>query len=589
MVINIRLKTGWLMICGLMAAVLLLACTQAPTLNAGQLFELNILVEGAGSVQLSPEADRYRSGALVSLQAVPAEGHCFMRWEGDSTENSDSIELVLCGDTSLTAVFAGLVSLDISVLGSGSVQVSSSSDSYPIGTKLTLQAIPDEGSSFIHWEGDSTETSDSIELELNANTSLTAVFSEPEIVRTWTIAVYMSGDNDLEAAMMYDLNQLECLDLPQEVEILALVDRHANYDSSDGNWTDTRYYRLRHDPAGQNSSLISERLAAGRLGLAAHTELELNMGDGNLLASFIEQVQADWPAENYALIMWGHGSGWRGDSAGVPVSGWKGLMVDDAADDMLFVAEFGRAVRGKNISLIGLDICYGALMELAWELRNDADLLVASQEAVPTSGWDYEVVFNTFLAAETRNVEALAEAIVDSYARQYAGQNGACLSVVRLDQLDSMNDALNALCISFASTITDDTDRDAVLDGLLNETETFSASAYPSDLFIDIGDMARYALQSKPALATEVQELQATLTAAVYRNWTNPVGNPAAAGLSLYLASLDENGNVNLSHSPAYFRNAIVQEPLDFVQNSNWVPTQPIAESLLDVLWYQVF
>ena len=67
----------------------------------------------------------------------------------------------------------------------------------------------------------------------------------------WTVLVYMDGDNGgtypLEGAGIDDINEMEQVNLPSDVNVLVQFDRIAGHDSSNGDWTTTRRYRIIHD------------------------------------------------------------------------------------------------------------------------------------------------------------------------------------------------------------------------------------------------------------------------------------------------------------------------------------------------------
>jgi hypothetical protein len=85
--------------------------------------------------------------------------------------------------------------------------------------------------------------------------------------REWTIIVYMDGDNNLEPFALADINEME-LGASDSVEIIVLVDRAKGYDTSEGDWKDSRIYRIRKD---KNPRKIGSEILA-RPG-------ELNLGD----------------------------------------------------------------------------------------------------------------------------------------------------------------------------------------------------------------------------------------------------------------------------------------------------------------------
>lgn len=496
--------------------------------------------------------------------------------------------LLMACTQNLGAPAAQKVRLRVSVDGGGSVTRLPDGELHDYSALVQLQAVAEPGFVFSRWEGDAEGGNPSLSLVMDGHKQLSAIFTPHEPIRQWTILVYMAGDNDLEAAMMYDLNEMEAAELPAEIEVIALVDRSPHYDNSDGDWRGTRLYRIRPDTSGQNSALVSTRLASPILGLTLDSDTNLNTGSGPVLEGFIRQVQTDWPAENYALVMWGHGTGWRGGQSATETA-WKGFAVDDSAGDLMYTAEFARAIQDKQLALVGMDLCYGGLMEIAWEIRSAASWYVASQEAVPANGWNYRDVLNRFAAAEQWRAEDLASAIVDSYAQQYAGQLGAGKTALRLDRIAALNQRLNDFCLALAQALDTSAKRDMVRALLLDEVQAFSPLQLPGDRFIDIGDMARVVAARTAYAGAEASALLAAIDEAVALHWKHPVGNPGASGLSLHLIGLDAFGNLRLDHSPAYYRNAVVLEPLSFVQNSAWVPTQPAGDSLLDVLWYRQY
>ena len=126
-----------------------------------------------------------------------------------------------------------------------------------------------------------------------------------------TLMVYMAADNDLEAYALSNLKDMEKA-VTQGVNVLVLLDRAEGYDETYGNWTDTRLFEVYHDEgSGSGSGLKSKRIACPALGLSASENTELDMANPSVLKGFIEFCKGSYAAENYALVIWGHGSGWK--------------------------------------------------------------------------------------------------------------------------------------------------------------------------------------------------------------------------------------------------------------------------------------
>ena len=196
-----------------------------------------------------------------------------------------------------------------------------------------------------------------------------------------TLMVYMAADNDLETHALANLKAMERA-VTDDINVLALLDRSELYDETEGNWTDTRLFELVHDE-GNGSSIKSQRLSCPKLGLTASENIELDMANPQVLKGFIEFCKSSYPAENYALVIWGHGSG------------WKAFAIDDRSDSYMSVKELGQAVRNQGLCVIGFDTCFGGVLENLYELKDCADFTVASPGVTPGCGLDYQLLLES--------------------------------------------------------------------------------------------------------------------------------------------------------------------------------------------------
>jgi len=104
--------------------------------------------------------------------------------------------------------------------------------------------------------------------------------------RELTLMVYLDGDNNLEEFAIDDFNEMEAVNLADTgIDIIVLADRVPDEDTSNGNWTNTRLYKINYDTNGYDSTIISERLSG--MGLTTTGNEELNMGDEATLSNFI--------------------------------------------------------------------------------------------------------------------------------------------------------------------------------------------------------------------------------------------------------------------------------------------------------------
>jgi len=419
------------------------------------------------------------------------------------------------------------------------------------------------------------------------------------IRREWTFIVYMAADNDLESAAIADLNELEAVRIDARISILALVDRNPGYDMTNGNWSDTRLFEVKTDPNGLNSTIVSRRLDCPELGLSKEAETELNTADPLVLSRLIDFAKRSYPAENYALFVWGHGTGWRnGQFAVTPQALKKATAFDDTQGQYMSLPSFGRAIADKGLSLIGFDTCYAAVLELAYQIRNDAELFVGSEGEILSNGWDYTSLFNDFLSKPYLTVNDLGDSIQGKFAAQYATLSGATISQVCLPEIENLFMKFDAFAGTLAVAITDESARNAVLDQVLHNVEGYHFTSFPSDLYIDIFDFSkkisgiRTDITSdsgkQSAIVKAANELDGALDLAVPSSWAK---NGTTNKLGVHVIPLQGISVPASSHELAYVRGSMAIDKSAFVENSlHWVPNAvPQNDSLLDKLFYWTY
>lgn len=410
----------------------------------------------------------------------------------------------------------------------------------------------------------------------------------------------MAADNDLESSAIADLNEMEGVSFGgQPVSVLVLFDRHENHDMTNGNWTDTRLFEVRSDPGGINSTIISTPLDCPELGLTKDSSTELNMADPLVLSRFIDFSKRVYPAENYALFIWGHGTGWRGgvniDEIPMPL---KAIAIDDTSLQYMSLRSFGQAVSGKELSIIGFDTCFAALLEVAYQIKDDAELFIGSEGVIPSTGWDYTALFTNFLQSSALSIHDLGNSIQNQYSIQYGGSSNATISQIDLSKVNNLFVKFNEFSDVVAQSLITGTAKDIVLNEILKNIEGHYFTAFPSDLYIDIFDFTQKitALKSsitsdatlQAAIADAGTNLENALTLAVSSSWAQ---NGTTKKLGVYVISLQGVFVPSSTHESAYIRGSMFVGKSAFVENSqNWVPNaSPQNNSLLDKLFYWTY
>ncbi|UCE13527.1 MAG: hypothetical protein JSV04_15260 [Candidatus Heimdallarchaeota archaeon] len=152
------------------------------------------------------------------------------------------------------------------------------------------------------------------------------------------------------------------------VEAVALIDRIPGKYISDDDWSETRYYHVKHD--NDSLSISSEVMESPG---------ELNLGSPSTLRNFVSWAQTEFPAEHYALTYIGHGGAIGGFSFDASHGG-----------DHLTLSEFQNAMDGLFVDVVALDACKMGAVEVAYECRSFTDYIVFSEQYAVTEGFDYE-------------------------------------------------------------------------------------------------------------------------------------------------------------------------------------------------------
>ncbi len=163
--------------------------------------ELEIFIDGNGSVAKDPDQDGYEEGDEVELTADPDNGWVFSGWSGDASGTSLTTTITIDDDPSVTATFVEESSvtyheLNVNIVGQGTVSKSPLLAHYAEGAQVDLTANPATGWSFSGWGGDASGTSTSTTITIDSNPSVTATFVEDSVDPILELSGAYTGTSD---------------------------------------------------------------------------------------------------------------------------------------------------------------------------------------------------------------------------------------------------------------------------------------------------------------------------------------------------------------------------------------------------------
>jgi hypothetical protein len=341
--------------------------------------------------------------------------------------------------------------------------------------------------------------------------------------------VYLDADNDLESAGIDDINEMEMVGSTSEVNIVVQVDRvpysvlassNQGYtdDTSNGNWTTTRRYYVTQD---FNPVLINSPL---KIDLG-----ELNMGDPQTLVDFASWAAINYPAKKYLLVIWNHGGGFKSPAYTIKDIAWD----DTNGGDKITMPELEDALSmvsaqiGKNIDIVGMDACFMAMTEVAYQIKDYADILVTSEESEPVGGWPYDTILSQLTSNPSLTSVQLATNIVDDYIFAYP-ITYVTQSAIDLSYMDTLAGQLSNLALEIMSDFS--TPKYQYI------LASASSQHYGDYDFIDLYDFCDKLLvySNSSNVKNIALNIQQTLNSAVIKSGYSGVGVSRSRGLSIY-------------------------------------------------------
>lgn len=314
-------------------------------------------------------------------------------------------------------------------------------------------------------------------------------FAQQMPVKEWTILVYMNSDNNLWQFGQLNMWQAEKVGSSNQVNVIV------EQDPEPKGMPTTRYYVTQNPnpQMGKPTSKVLEQIG------------ETNMGDWKHLAEFVTWGVKNFPAKRYALIVWNHGSGWSGvsydDNPHSYITMPQVTQALKAAQQAVapLQAQRGLYRGGPLIDILNFDACLMSTIEVAYEVKDVAKILIGSQFNEPGEGEDYEAFLRPLVANPTMPATELSKIMVYQYTLQYA-KRGAGINYLAVDlsKIQSFTQLFSAVA-----------DNHITAPGPVQQQlkSTYSSNSFDSDLIGGMQAARKIATAGANALASAVDKL----------------------------------------------------------------------------------
>lgn len=333
---------------------------------------------------------------------------------------------------------------------------------------------------------------------------------------TWTVLLYSMADTNLEDPMMDDVLEMTQVGSTAQLNLVVQIDRAEGH-------TDKRL-----GPVANFTSTKRFKVVKG--GFEELADLgEKDRTKPSELADFVAWGIKTFPADRYALILSDHGGG------------YVGMGPDDSngTSDLLDLTEMrdglaaGLAQAGvERLDLIGFDACLMANIETALAVRPFAHLMLASEELEPGQGWDYRTLQVLADTPSTTGLQ-LGQTLLTGYvahAKEYNTESTITLSLVDLNELEPLADALDALAQAGVGKLNT---AGLALGKARGKARQFGGEHKDDTGMVDLGQLAELAAKQAPELQAAASAVEQALKGAVVAMHLGPT-QVGATGLSVY-------------------------------------------------------
>ncbi len=299
--------------------------------------------------------------------------------------------------------------------------------------------------------------------------------------KEWTVMVFINGKNNLEMSGLYNVNDMEKVGSTKDLNIVVELGRMNGQEDGDtdidGDWTGARRYRIEKDT---DTSVINSPVLM--------SEAKVDQGDYKRVVDFVKWAKSEFPAKRYMLIIWNHGSGFLD-----PKTAQKGISFDDETGNYIRTPQLGLILKeAGKVDVLAFDACLMQMPEVAFEVKDNAEVVVGSEETVPGLGYPYSLFLGAMVKQPGMNAETAGAVTVEAFKMFYDTiKKGAQLSAIRTSKLDGLAVRISGLS-KLAMEIGDTDALKAARDGVIRY-DAVGAESDPQMKISFYGDLSQFA------------------------------------------------------------------------------------------------
>lgn len=236
-----------------------------------------------------------------------------------------------------------------------------------------------------------------------------------------TVLVYMAADNNLSKYAYGNIDKM--------------LEGAAGHTLNGGNLL------VYFDPADDAPQLY--QIKAGEDGKAVKTVVktyeEQNSVSPEVMRSVIDEVVSEYPADNYGLILWSHGTAWFPEKFRTMLRSFG-----DDNERVMEIDQLKEALPDQVFDFILFDACYMASTEVIYALREKADYIIGSPTETMAEGFPYKKIL-TPMFQETPDFEGICREFYNYYDVLSGFNRSATVSLAATAPMEKLAQTVKAI------------------------------------------------------------------------------------------------------------------------------------------------
>lgn len=244
------------------------------------------------------------------------------------------------------------------------------------------------------------------------------------------VLVYMAAENSL-GRVGYDTEDIN--DMVSYIKLNGLGKNKVIIYLDPYSGGDPTLYSIEETSSGSAELKTLKTYDADQNSASAETMSEV-------LSDFFENAEA----EIYSMILWSHGTGW------MPATVTRS-MLEDSDNQWMEISEFSSVLPDNVFDLILFDACLMGSIEVAYELKDKCNYMMASPAEVLADGMPYEYILEDLF---NRDYEAACFTFYDYYqSNSYSYARLAAIGLSDMSKIDALTTSFKNIIAQYGDDI----------------------------------------------------------------------------------------------------------------------------------------